>query len=628
MQALLDSPVGREPAAPSDPAPRSWPWRLFWLVACAAVCLAFGPALVAHLHPGPQEVLDFFQEWASARNPAHGLPVYERQEETMFLYLGYKVGPHEFVITRNAHPPSSVLLALPLSRLDYPDAFLVWSLLSLVALGVSLWIVVRQLRIPFTAWSVAPTVTLLLVCNPFSQQMIQGQLNLILLLLVTCVWAADRSERPAAAGLCLGAATAIKLFPGLLFVYFLLRRRWAVFAWGVAGLALLTALTAVVFGPAVYENYVRLAMPEVAVYYDKWPNLSIAGFWLKLFEGRSGRTIPIWRNPTLARTLIVLSWELVAIPLARTILRAKSRSECDRGFALTLTAMLLLSPITWDHYFVLLLLPAAILWRELPPTGLRRSALRVCLVLVWLTPMAYWYPLTGATIKSWMTRVAAPWQTLTALSLPCYALVGLFLLGLSLSGERTAPAVALATEKCAMSDSPQMLQLDPVADPAPVAPLMSRGLTAVLFVWAAWGLMLASGMQFVRAYGSNVPFWDDWNMVPVLTGHEPLTLAWLWVPNNEHRIPLPKLAYIALVRGSGFDWRSGMYASVLCLGVLSAGLIVVVRRSRGYTAFSDAIFPLALQHLGQRELVVVFSDWVRAGCVARWGHTDPARPGR
>ncbi len=140
---------------------------------------------------------------------------------------------------------------------------------------------------------------------------------------------------------------------------------------------------------------------------------------------------------------------------------------------------------------------------------------------------------------------------------------------------------------------------DTASAPATLKP--ARVSAAVLFVWAAWGLMLASGVDFVRSFGSNVPFWDDWTMVRVLTGREPITLAWLWAPNNEHRIPVPKLAYVALVRFSGFDWRAGMYFNVLCLGLLSAGLIAAVRKSRGYTAYSDAIFPLVLQHLGQKE---------------------------
>ena len=426
----------------SPPPTGSWPWpqRLLWLLLCGLAVVWLGPKFVRDIRPSHAEILDFFQEWASARNRTEGLPIYTPQALTMRRYLEYQVEPDGFQIVRNAHPPTSVLLALPLARLDYSDAFLVWSLLSLTALAVSLWLVVRQLRIPFRVWSLLPTVALLLVCNPFRQQMIQGQLNLFLLLLIVGIWVADRTGRPLWAGTLLGAVTAIKLFPGLLFVYFLFRRQWAVLAAGIVSVVLLTLLTAAVFGPSVYDSYVREAMPEVAEYYDKWPNISLTGFWLKLFDGRTGRVtrvLPLWYNPLLARTLIVVSGAVVLFYLARAIRRAQTRLDCDQAFGLTLIAMLLLSPITWDHYAVLLLLPLALLWLRLPPRSERRVFFWVCTVALWLTPMVYWAPLTGATIKNWMTKVAEPWQTLTALSPPTYALVGLFALGLSLTAKRT-----------------------------------------------------------------------------------------------------------------------------------------------------------------------------------------------
>ena len=429
---------------PASPASRSWPWsaRWLWIVLCGAVCAWQGPPFVKNLRPGPQEVLDFFQEWASARNYFHGLPVYEPQAHTMELYLGYRLGPHESAIKVNAHPPSSVLLALPFAKLAYPDAFLAWNLLSLAALAVSIRLVVRELKIPFSFWSLLPTLALLLLCNPFRQQIIQGQLNLILLLLLTGLWVAERSGRSKLAGLFLGTATAIKLFPGLFFVYYALRKRWDICAWGIAGFCGLTALTATLFGPTVYLHYIREALPEVTVFYDWWPNVSLPGFWRKLFDGPSGRVIPLWHSPLLARVGILLSWGIVLTFLARAVLSARSRAAYDRTFGLTLTAMLLLSPITWDHYAVLLLLPLALLWMELPP-GDRRNSFFVCVILLFMTPMIYWYLLIGATMKTWLTMVATPWQALVALSLPCYALVGLFVLGLRLCGEAAAPPRAI-----------------------------------------------------------------------------------------------------------------------------------------------------------------------------------------
>jgi hypothetical protein len=400
-------------------------------VLCVLSWGTLGPGFVSDLRPPRDKILDFFQEWASARNFRSGLPIYTNQGQTMDLYLGVRLPYRSFGIHFNAHPPPSVLLVLPLAWLDYPDAFLVWSLLSLAALAVSGWLIVRHLGLPFSAWSLLPAVTLALVCNPFRQQMIQGQLNLVLLLLLVGLWAAERSDRAAWAGVCLGLAAAIKLFPALFFVYYLLRRRWAVLAWGAGTLALATALTAAVLGPSAYQGYVRDALPAVALFYGWWPNISLTGFWFKLFDGGSGHVIPLWHSPLLARAATLVSWVVVLALLAAAALRARTRHQRDLAFGLTVIALVLLSPIAWDHYCVLLLLPVVLLWLELPRHGLRRQAFRVCLVVLWLTPMVYWHPLIGAHIETWLAMVAAPWQTLTALSFPFYALLGLFVLGCS-----------------------------------------------------------------------------------------------------------------------------------------------------------------------------------------------------
>src|SRR5262249_20004743 len=160
-----------------------------------------------------------------------------------------------FLIAVNAHPPSSVLLALPLAALDYPDAFLVWSLLSLAALGVSAWLVARQLSLPILPETVAALIALLLVCTPFRAQMGEGQMNLILLLLIVGAWAADRSGRQTPAGVLLGVAVAIKLFPAFLALYFLVQRRWRVLAAAALSFAAIIGVTAAVFGPAVLPSY-------------------------------------------------------------------------------------------------------------------------------------------------------------------------------------------------------------------------------------------------------------------------------------------------------------------------------------------------------------------------------------
>lgn len=128
-----------------------------------------------------------------------------------------------------------------------------------------------------------------------------------------------------------------------------------------------------------------------------------------------------------------------------------------------------------------------------------------------------------------------------------------------------------------------------------------------LFVWAVWGLMLLAGLAFVRTYGRNCPFWDEWAWVPAQTGEVPF-LPWLWEQHNEHRLPLPKLLFVALCRLTGWDYRAGMYVNVVALGGLAAGFLLVARRLRGATYFADAFFPLALLNWGQHESFLMGSQ--------------------
>lgn len=97
--------------------------------------------------------------------------------------------------------------------------------------------------------------------------------------------------------------------------------------------------------------------------------------------------------------------------------------------------------------------------------------------------------------------------------------------------------------------------------------------------------MLAAPV-FVAPYSGNVPFWDDWTMVPVMTGNRRITAAWLWELHNEHRIPLPKLLLLGPYKLSGNDFPSAMSFDVPALGMLASAPIPTARRLRGRVSWS------------------------------------------
>jgi hypothetical protein len=120
-------------------------------------------------------------------------------------------------------------------------------------------------------------------------------------------------------------------------------------------------------------------------------------------------------------------------------------------------------------------------------------------------------------------------------------------------------------------------------------------------VWGVWAVLTCQAVAFVATNAVDFPYFDEWEMIPVLSGHEPLTFSWLWSQHNEHRIVLARLLYLLVERLSDYDFRAGMFVNAVAMSAGAAVLIDVVRRERGRTEYSDAFFPLLLLNLGQAQ---------------------------
>jgi hypothetical protein len=246
----------------------------------------------------------------------------------------------------------------------------------------------------------------------------------------------------------MGTAAAIKMFPAFLFLYFLVRGRWRVLAGGALVGALWTGLAAVVLGTEALKDYAFNVVPYLSqTYRDSWLNLSLTGYWHKLFAGSDtgGHTHSLWHAPRLAAVLAATTCLAVSALAAWAALRARSQAECDRAFVLTILAMLLVSPITWGHYLLLLLLPIVLLWQRVPRWSVSRALLWVCVTLVWVNPvgMSWGYLFPGIPYARWFVPVAQPWQVLTVLSLHTYVLLLLFAMGaLTLHDQERKPVAS------------------------------------------------------------------------------------------------------------------------------------------------------------------------------------------
>ncbi len=121
------------------------------------------------------------------------------------------------------------------------------------------------------------------------------------------------------------------------------------------------------------------------------------------------------------------------------------------------------------------------------------------------------------------------------------------------------------------------------------------------FVVGVWLLLTMVALGFVTFYGNRTPRWEDWFLVPAITGAQRVDLAWLWENVQGHRIPILKLVLLACYSLFGFNSKPILYLNVLLFSALSLGLLWAIREVRGRWCYGDAFFPIVLLNLGQTE---------------------------
>ena len=405
-----------------------WPWlrTLGWSLALLISLLLFGPNMIAAFRPPSGTGADFLQEWLSARDYWNGGPVYSPLAEALFRQTGQPAPPG--FLPWNAHPPVAVLLTLPFGWLGYADAHLLWNVMTVPLFLLAIAVVVSELNFPFRWLSLIPTLCLLVACYPLYDQIVQGQWNCVLAGLLIVTWWAARRGLPALAGWALGTAAAIKLFPGFLFVIFLLRGEFRAVLIGVLVAVAWNLLAMLVLGGDAFSTYITQVIPALEVYRGFWQNLALEG-WIRRVFGldSTGRSLPIWQAPSVVAAGLLLGLRLlITAVVIHAAWQSRRTGDIDKAFAVSILGLLLISPITWSHYLLLALQPLAVLWMRLP-FGWPRWLYRIVLIVFWL-PTYYWPSLVVGPeqTRAMLSNFHEPFRPaihLTLVSIPFYALM-------------------------------------------------------------------------------------------------------------------------------------------------------------------------------------------------------------
>jgi hypothetical protein len=341
------------------------------LILAVIVVLALSQYLLLALLSQVREdaATDFFINYTAAMVLAQGRNIYDVSSLREASQLAEAPSPFfdfSSLFVTYITPPFHVILLVPFVPLGYEKARIAYLLLNNILLFSSLAMVLRA-RSAASRSSVPQCLLALLLVFTFEPIYVSlklGQVDFVILFLIATSFWAYKSGRDAIVGVCLALAAMIKLSPALLIVYFLWKREFSVFVSAVVTTVLVGMLSWAIVGHEAVLFFSTTLLPALLKGSAFFQNQSLNGLISRFFvDPRLYYSLEEFPSIRQARVLSGLaSLALVGVGAFITRKRIDRNSlRFDLEFSLAMVTMLLVSSISWEHYFTWLLIPFLIL---------------------------------------------------------------------------------------------------------------------------------------------------------------------------------------------------------------------------------------------------------------------------
>ncbi len=259
------------------------------------------------------------------------------------------------------YPPPFAIAVIPFTLL--PGSLGTWAWLGMLAAAFLAGTAILPVR-SGVRWTLVALAALSL---PFLYSVKLGQVGPLLFLLFAIGWRG--LGRPLPLGLSIAAGAFVKVQPALLFAWLAITRRWRALAVGLVACAGAAIAATLLTGFATWSDYAAL-LARVSQPITTPKNMTPGAI--------------AWRAGASAELAAAIEWAALAGTVLATAF-AWLRRDAVTGFVVGAVASQLLSPLLWDHYAVLLLLPVALLLE-------RRQWWAVAIPLVTWLPADLAYP--------------------------------------------------------------------------------------------------------------------------------------------------------------------------------------------------------------------------------------------
>jgi len=268
-------------------------------------------------------------------------------------------------------PPFQALFFAPFAAVAsvHPVAAkLLWHVVNVACLALGVWLAARAWEAARDEWPLPRVPRLPMLFAPLAAILLPLQTNfehqnmnaVLLAILAGATWQLTLGSA-AIAGVLIGFASALKIFPALFIAYLALRRYWTAAIAAVATALVLSILPVAVYGASGFAEHVttfaRLSNSGWPVRVNNQSLIAVLDRWL-LEGGGIGADLQGVHVMSEAIPAVVAYWIgvllLVSMMLSAVVDIPRRRAKVPLEMAAVTPLAVLLSPIAWDHYWTLM----------------------------------------------------------------------------------------------------------------------------------------------------------------------------------------------------------------------------------------------------------------------------------
>lgn len=193
------------------------------------------------------------------------------------------------------------------------------------------------------------------VMVPFQYAMWLVQTHLIFLALTLLALVLAERGRPGLSGGLLAVAAAVKLTPGFLVFYWLVKGRYRAAGWFAGVLVGIALLNLAVAGPEVFLAYIGILRRVSNVLLVSYNNQSLAAWWG--YDPSLAGELGNWTCLEMPATIKAVSTAALVFTISLAGFfsrRAKDSLSQGASVCMALVAMTVFPTIAWTHYYVVL----------------------------------------------------------------------------------------------------------------------------------------------------------------------------------------------------------------------------------------------------------------------------------